>query len=74
MDAVRKPPDANLNLRKAAEYRGKARASADARVKRALEAVGREYEFRARDAGAAVDSKAGKSSPVGFAQSSRHHH
>jgi hypothetical protein len=64
MDANRKPPEANLNLRKAAEYRGKARASTDARVKRALEAVGREYEFRARDAGAALDPKAVKSNPV----------
>jgi hypothetical protein len=33
-------------------------------VKRALEAVGREYEFRARDAGAALDPKAVKSRPV----------
>jgi hypothetical protein len=64
MDTDRKPPDATLNLRKAAEYRGKARTSTDARVKGALEAVGREYEFRARDADAAVDPKVGKSSPV----------
>jgi hypothetical protein len=64
MEADSKSPDANFNLRKAAVYRDRAKATPNARLKAELEATTREYELRARGADAAVDPKAGKSSPV----------
>jgi hypothetical protein len=74
MEADPKSPDANFNLRKAAVYRNRAKATTNAPLKAALEATAREYELRARDAGGAVDPKVGKSPPVRFPQTSRHHH
>jgi hypothetical protein len=74
MDRDPNLPDAKFYLRKAEHYRDKAKAVTDAVLKTALEALAREYELRARHADAAVDPKVGKSSPIGFSQSSRHHH
>jgi hypothetical protein len=74
MDRDPNSPEAKLYLRKAEHYRDKAKAVTDAVLKTALEALAREYELRARHADAAADPKVGKSNPVGFAPSSRHHH
>jgi hypothetical protein len=41
--------DANYCLRKAKEYRAKAKETDDANIKIALEAVAREFESRARE-------------------------
>jgi hypothetical protein len=73
MDRDPNSPDAKFYLRKAEHYRDKAKALTDARLKTALEALAREYELRARDAGGAVDPKVGKSNPVRFPQTSWHH-
>jgi hypothetical protein len=48
--------DANYCLRKAEEYRAKAKETNDANMKIALEAVAREFELRAKEI-AAKDSK-----------------
>jgi len=48
--------DANYCLRKAEEYRAKAKETNDANMKIALEAVAREFELRAREI-TARDSK-----------------
>jgi hypothetical protein len=67
-------PDAKFYLRKAAHYRDKAKVITDAVLRTALEALAREYELRARDAGGAVEPNVGKSNPVRFPQTSWHHH
>jgi hypothetical protein len=52
-------PDSGHFVRKAEEYRDKARAMPDMRVKSALEAVAREYLRKAREADASVPHRAG---------------
>jgi hypothetical protein len=73
MDRDQNSPDAKYYLQKAAHYRDKAKLLTDARLQAALEALAREYEHRAREAGGAVDPKAGKSDPVRFPQEAWHH-
>lgn len=73
MDPDPNSPDASYYLRKAAHYRDKAKLLTDARLRAALEALAREYELRARNAGGGVDPKADQSSPVRFAQGPLHH-
>jgi hypothetical protein len=51
--------DAGHYVRKAKEYRDKARATPDVRVKSALEAVAREYLRKARQADATAPHQAG---------------
>jgi hypothetical protein len=73
MDHHPNSPDATFYLRKAEHYRDKAGLITDARLKTALEALAREYEQRAHDAGGAVDPKARKSGLVRFPPESWHH-
>jgi hypothetical protein len=73
MDRDQNSPDATFYLRKAEYYRDKAKALTDAVLRTALEALAREYELRARNAGGAVDPKAGKANPVRAPQHAWHH-
>lgn len=73
MDLHPSSPDAGFYLRKAEHYRDKAKAVTDAVLRTALKALAREYELRARNAGAAMDLKAGRSDPVRSAQGSLRH-
>jgi hypothetical protein len=59
MEADPKSLDANFNLRKAAVFHDRAKATPNARLKAALEATACEYELRARHADDAVGLKAG---------------
>jgi hypothetical protein len=58
MDRDQNSPDAKFYLQKAVHYRDKAKEVSDAPLKTALEALAREYEYRARNAGSVVDPKA----------------
>jgi hypothetical protein len=53
------PHDAGHYVRKAEEYRDKARVTPDVRVKSALEAVAREFLRKAREADTTVSHRAG---------------
>ena len=66
MNSITESPGALFYTLKAAEYREKARAAREARLKAALEAAAHEYESRARAANAAADLKAAKGGSGSF--------